>query len=581
MEAEQNVTKNDMDEEFNEFSKKINCFVVVKLPYHERCDFFHNSTCLAKESNIWPYMHFIACHFQCRNQFEELVIMALLALVMFGLLVCVNHVVDKYYTPGLQRCAKLMHLSEHLAGVTILSIGNALPEMLSGLVEDSTEQPVLANYYSRALFISLCSSGIISLISPFRMNIQGTTRDTLFFMFGVLSVDYLLQTDGDLEVVECYSIWNKLELLSDKGATRESEKLRKIYENLALDAEMGSSNRNRQLGRHQSSLLTHRQHVPSIVRRQVCCDMRHGGNRNLFKDFFASLTPIKGAEWRDAQMVTRFYYIARAPVVVLTALFIPLVDYDIDRRGWSKLLNCLQIIITPAVTVIILKSMLYNPDYTEFWYFNVMTDYIYGVYTMVFTTPLALLVFINSRTDTAPCFHYLFSIMNLTASVITIFVCSEEINHILHVIGATMKVPLDYMQVTISAIASGLGDVVANSAQANAGYERMAYAACIGGPFITVVLGTSCICINSSVRGIHLNRNALIGEYGLSSFFFLCMGLFTTLLWSSTLNWHTRRSIGVFSLLVYALFLITTFLIKRGIMHSFTPDSKVTDTYMD
>ncbi|XP_017839861.1 mitochondrial sodium/calcium exchanger protein isoform X2 [Drosophila busckii] len=515
------------------------------------------------------------------------------------------------YTPALKLCSHLLHLNEHLAGVTILSFGNAAPEMLANLLTTATGTPVLAYYYSKALFTTLFTGGLINYLCPFRMNMHGTLRDTFFFLIGVMYLEFTLSNDQMISMNEgivllsiyfaylmvnvvdyvltrryMKSIWNQLEeLVGDRttpNAQSKSQVLRKKYAELASDAEMEVFSRNSSPLEHHSSIdLTIRsqrknRRITVSARANMYYNISNNWNRHIFRDFFESLAPIKIADWQAAKLYKRAYYIARVPIAVLTALFIPLVDYDLHKHGWSKLLNCIQLIINPAITVILIKSMYFG---TKIWYLNIVQDYIYGVYTFALTVPLAIVVFMKSRTDAPPLFHFAFTTLNLTGSAFTIYYCESEIDHLLQVIAMVMHVPTAFVGVTITPVAIAMGAMVVNTALAFQGYERMAFAACVGGPFITVILGTASICMANAVKDKHPRAQTLYGEYGMNAFIFLIISLSMTLMWTSILNYRSRRSVGIYSLSLYMLFLLFAVLIKDNIIHSYAKDVILQDSF--
>lgn len=74
-------------------------------------------------------------------------------------------------------------------------------------------------------------------------------------------------------------------------------------------------------------------------------------NLMLFREFLDSLNPIDREEWQMGGKCRRAFLILRSPLVFFLLLFIPLVDYEKDKHGWSKLLNCIQIVTNPFVVI--------------------------------------------------------------------------------------------------------------------------------------------------------------------------------------------------------------------------------------
>lgn len=91
--------------------------------------------------------------------------------------------------------------------------------------------------------------------------------------------------------------------------------------------------------------------------KYIVYDSRRDPNRGLFRRFFLGLRPIKCKEWQRADMLGRAYLLVQAPGVILCNTFIPQVDYELNRHGWNKLLNCIQLMITPPMIIAFMKGI--------------------------------------------------------------------------------------------------------------------------------------------------------------------------------------------------------------------------------
>lgn len=78
-------------------------------------------------------------------------------------------------------------------------------------------------------------------------------------------------------------------------------------------------------------------------------DFRAANNRNdyLFDVFLESIQPINEDTWRSAGFFVRGALIILSPLMLFFLLLIPMVNLASRRHGWSKLLNCLQVVVTP------------------------------------------------------------------------------------------------------------------------------------------------------------------------------------------------------------------------------------------
>ncbi|XP_030387271.1 mitochondrial sodium/calcium exchanger protein-like isoform X3 [Scaptodrosophila lebanonensis] len=388
---------NELDEEFENYLQLVHCFVVKDFPYAERCSFVMNSSDCVSGTNFVPYMQLMSCVFKCKNKFMELVFISIFLALCAELLLCLGYVVDLYYGPALKVVSRLLHMNEHLAGVTLLAFGNTSPDLFANLANIEEEVPVFANSMSTALFVSMFTGGLVCYISPFKMNSHSTIRDLLFFILGISLLEYVMASEGQVTLNECimlcmvyifYLMVNMLDLyimritmrmmereikeLRSKPLTREMTRklneLQRKYDDLNEDetieivertSSIFVSGKRSQRGKSRATFTfgtpQNRGHdnVNEEATRNVFYNLSHGKNIRLFEEFFESIKPIDCSEWRNHNMFMKAFYLAKAPVVFLCAIYIPLVDYEIDKHGWSKLLNCLHIVLNPALTLMV------------------------------------------------------------------------------------------------------------------------------------------------------------------------------------------------------------------------------------
>lgn len=71
----------------------------------------------------------------------------------------------------------------------------------------------------------------------------------------------------------------------------------------------------------------------------------------LFRQLFYSLNPIDVPDWLESGRMGKAVMLMKAPVLVFLKMVIPVVDYEIEGNGWSKLLNCIQIVLLPLILI--------------------------------------------------------------------------------------------------------------------------------------------------------------------------------------------------------------------------------------
>ncbi|KAH8402217.1 hypothetical protein KR009_010469, partial [Drosophila setifemur] len=608
---------NEMDEEFDHFWEKVSCFVARLLPYEERCDFVQHAVDCNRSTNIVPYMKWLACDIKCTNKFQEYVCIMVFMAFCFEMGVLLFHFVflPISFTTGLMTISKFLRLNEHLAGVTLLAFGNTADDLFVNLTNIHANVHLFANGMATGLFVAMVSAGLTIYIHPFKLNGYATIRDILFLILGSSLLSLILQyTNPDynylnyfLNILGMYVVYTwylvtnvidmyllrraitttlaEIEALQSADITLEGAmRLRKLDRDLnryTEDAELEIFQRES----YRATIKTVRYgtlrtsknariSVDIALSRSTFFNIELGKNRGLFTDFFKALKPFTCSTWRKSDMLKRTFLLVMVPVTIISTLYIPMVDYQLNKHGWNKLLNCLQVVLNPAVTIIILQALI-TTEGNGLWYVNLNEGVMYAVYSLIITVPLAVIILWDARTDLPPKYHWVFTIMNLTGSVFVTFVCATEIYKLLELVGNIMDVDIAFMGVTVATWSGSLCPLIANYAMASHGYPRMAFASAIGLPFFTIVICSGAVIHIRAYLGSPVSMDNQGGHYGNNAYIFLNLGLFCTLFWSLTLGFKARRSVGLFSIAIYLIYILFCVLINLKVIHSLAKDKQI------
>ncbi|KAL1915038.1 uncharacterized protein VTP21DRAFT_7743 [Calcarisporiella thermophila] len=122
-------------------------------------------------------------------------------LFLFGF---VGIAASDFFCPDLATIASSLNLSESVAGVTFLAIGNGSPDVFSTFSAMKTNAGSLAfgELLGAAAFISSVVTGSMALVTTFSVSKRSFIRDLLFFAFAVLLV-LLMVMDEKLYFYEC------------------------------------------------------------------------------------------------------------------------------------------------------------------------------------------------------------------------------------------------------------------------------------------------------------------------------------------------------------------------------------------
>ncbi|XP_052843489.1 mitochondrial sodium/calcium exchanger protein isoform X2 [Drosophila gunungcola] len=434
----------ELDYEFDYFLKNISCRAVMRTPYSYRCKMATQADDCKRIINFFNYFRMMYCSIDIDNKTKEVLFMFLFVFMSVAFLWMMSFNIGTYFSPVLKIISLKLHMNEYLAGVTLLAFGNCSPEIIANLMPVRADAPIFTIAVGNTLAIILLSGGTVCFLRPFKMNAHCTMRDLLFLLLGVEVLRFVMIKEGAVTIWESivllsiyilYVVINivdvvlvrfyirklrrevdYLESISPPPEKELASKLRKltIYEE-EDDIRINDTTmyrRSRDSGRRFSDMTSTGYFVtPRPAERPETVD--YGANRTslhnsenpknllLFTEFLQSLNPIDGEAWQLGGRCNRIYLIVRCPLVFVLLLFIPVVDYEKDKHGWSKLLNCTQIVTNPFVVITLVHSAVTSVYHT--WYITL--DFSISMWSPCLTIPLAIVIFLHSRTDVPPFYH--------------------------------------------------------------------------------------------------------------------------------------------------------------------------------
>lgn len=203
---------------------------------------------------------------------------------------------------------------------------------------------------------------------------------------------------------------------------------------------------------------------------------------NEWDDFLAHINPIELANWYESGICGKIVNVLRAPLLFLSILTVPVVDYERRRNNWCRLLNALH-----GFTIPLAVSLSFKPSTEESFIkaFGVPLPIIAILPGLL----LAILILKTSKADQPPRYHVAFAFIGFFMSIGWIFMLATEIISLLKTVGVMFSMSDTAIGLGILAWGNSLGDIVANMSLAEAGYPRMALGASIGAPLLNLLLG--------------------------------------------------------------------------------------------
>ncbi|OZJ04702.1 hypothetical protein BZG36_02530 [Bifiguratus adelaidae] len=163
------------------------CSLVNDIEPENRCAF-------AKQNCISPglinYAELWFCKVHGAGLGAKIGSLTLLLLWLLFLFAYISVVASDFFCPNLQTISELLNLSENVAGVTFLALGNGSPDLFSTISAMSSTSPALAlgELLGAAHFITTVVAGVMVIIHPFKVPRCQFLRDVIVFSFSILLV---------------------------------------------------------------------------------------------------------------------------------------------------------------------------------------------------------------------------------------------------------------------------------------------------------------------------------------------------------------------------------------------------------
>lgn len=190
-------------------------------------------------------------------------------------------------------------------------------------------------------------------------------------------------------------------------------------------------------------------------------------------------------------------------------------------------------------------------------------------------------------------------ILTFSITLVLLKIFATEIEVLSCVIGLVSHMSEDFASSSIRAFCSAVSDSIFNVSLAIKGYGGMAFAAGLAGPFFSTfgmlnfveivnnsfsyslkgfTIGLGLYFLTNPKVGQLYSKQWLLGEQGDNSYFFFMLIALSTLLWILTFNFLARRSVAIFDLIMYIVYLIYACLVEWSVIHAFTFDPQFEPT---
>ncbi|XP_057294813.1 mitochondrial sodium/calcium exchanger protein-like isoform X1 [Hydractinia symbiolongicarpus] len=560
--------------------------------YHKRtnnsniCHYVSTLPACQFDDGYIPYIIFPFCFFPESFYVGGYIIMFLWLMYMF---IALGVTAEEFFCPCLKSISKTLRMSDSVAGVTLLALGNGAPDIFSVIAavdnaDEKTTAMAFQELFGAGIFVTTVVSGFINISASFKLARRPFIRDAIFYCAAV-AWTFVIMYRRDINTAEAigfialYVIYafiviigqcvnrrirhqsasrKRLITVTEDDEVEHPNHVTHVIEDLNESAAFTSYN----YSIDHAHMIKENLHAPSQSAQTVnvinedLSDLAvnvHIGEVSLVE----RLIGIKSIDWKFQSIISKVFSIVKLPIIFLLSITSPIVDRDVQGEKWNKWLSCLQCLTAPVFcafginkySVIIYKGFL-------LWHLLLVVGFV-----------LMIVLYTTTLLNTPPRFHFMFAFAGFFVTVIWIKSLAQEIVNLLQSFGWIFGLTYGIMGLTFLAWGNSIGDFIANLTMAKHGAPRMAIAACYGGPLLNMLLGVGISCTISALS--HNGHERLIHgrtQYIISAAF-LGVSLLSALIFFPILKFKSTKYVGFYLIFVYFSYLVLSVLHETGIFH--------------
>jgi len=308
----------------------------------------NNEECLDVDGFI-NYISFIYCTMGS-SLFPLTIILLIIWLLVVFIALAVS--ADDYFCPSIEIISKVLRLSQNIAGVTLMALGNGAPDVFSSLAGIGQDRPglVFGELFGAGVFVTACVAGAVSITHPFKLMERPFLRDVSFYVMSGFWAFYIFwrQEIRIFDAVGFLVIYIIYIVVVVVG--------RYINQKNRLDVPYLTQTNSMENINDETHGKTSVSRVPTVTgnppeiqmvpESQDCTSIK----TNLYI-LGKALNPIDVDEWPEQSLINKCYQVIKCPVEVLFRLTIPVVDEDKPRNNWCQYLAIIHCVLGPVFSM--------------------------------------------------------------------------------------------------------------------------------------------------------------------------------------------------------------------------------------
>lgn len=518
---------------------------------------------------------------------------ALLILVawMVFLFSALGIVAGDFLAVNLGSIAQYMNMSDTLAGVTFLALGNGAPDIFSTIaaMSESSNNLALGELIGAAAFITGVVAGSMALMKPFRVDKISFIRDAVFLAGTIGFLHYVLH-DGSLRLWHCVVLlaiyityisvvlawhwWRSRRAGAVKLTTVPTQSAdRRVSTSIAENAPLLNGH---EVDRTDSSTYPneqrgHQSFDPAIARRRTWSVATTDSSQGRLNQALNTVR-ARCAQIQVPHLVRTTGRLIMLPARIALQLTVPRVKEeeeslndvfsgndgdeqidrkDVDGKSWNRWMTAVHCFTAPQMFIWFVFKQLSGPMSQMF----VPSMVCLGVSLL-----LAILVLATSSKTHKPWWYRLLCLPGFMVSIVWISSLADEMVAILGILGIVCNISNAIMGITVFAIGNSIDDWAADISVARRGHPLMAFSACFGGPLLNILLGISI----SGISGILKlqrggDKDGVIDLKPMRSLFFVSWSVMINISLLIALMFYTRwKMTRIMGLLLVVCWIVAT-----------------------
>ncbi|XP_014475369.1 PREDICTED: sodium/potassium/calcium exchanger 6, mitochondrial-like [Dinoponera quadriceps] len=563
------------------------CSYVWQVSAAKRCEWVRNTEdCFA--DSVIQYTVLLFCYFKSEDVALFACGLVLLLLWLVYLFLILGTTADNFFCPSLAVIATVMRLSDSIAGVTILAFGNGAPDIFTSLVSRGDGTIIMfTELIGAGVFVTSMIAGSVAIIKPFKVSLKSFMRDACFYITSICWITFVVWDDmvhlwEAVSFILVYVLFIVAVVIMQMYDAREEslktripsvpdpDVLHTYLANRDIDTIPKIPPRSRPFGlRAKLDVAIAAERNRSIIRgdsvrlSSKINDYALDRPKGLYREFLYDVNPISREDWETSSGLFKVVLIIRSPVMFLLQLFIPVVNPTATKKGWSKLLNCFQLSVTPTIALFLLNV----------WHQTIGKVSVIPIF-FVIGIVIGIIVFAITHVDRIPKFHNVFAFFGFLAAMLVVYLVAREVMAVLQCIGYACSISDAMLGITFLAWGNSIGDLISNITIARQGFPRMGYAACFGGPMFNTLLGLGLTYGIAAATDPEQQTKIRISDMAPGCIAFLFCSLIATIIYLNITGAVVRRSYGYLLYSIYLSFLLIQFLSELHVIHPLGTDHR-------